>query len=212
MREKDDFGYDLTWLTQHSVNSEYTVEQAREQMNIYAHRDAQLAETGSTALQFNNLPYPVAMIGGFLRDIDMIPGSVFELYRFLEVGCGSAVKATMASDMFSYSVHAFDITDEHVAKSCETVKIFNQEQHVTVEQVCALTFDDYHLYDVIYLNRLFVGPETQLYLESRVWDMMSPNAFLILVNGLSTPGNDGDLIVSNDRGGAVYRKTYGNGD
>ena len=210
MREKDDYGYDLTWLTPKAINNESSVAEARERLNIYAHRDAQLAETGITDGMFNNLPYPVSLIGGFLKDIDdyaneFSDDSTLTLRTFLEVGCGSAVKATMAADLFYYMSSAIDISEEHVENSRKTVSAFNQERHVKVEQADALTYNQYASADVTFLNRLFLGPETQVNLERKVWDDMRTGSFLILVNGLSSwPGS---LIVANNKCGAVYRKT-----
>jgi SAM-dependent methyltransferase len=210
MRENDDYGYSLKWLDERTAVSYEDVSIAREQLNLYAHRDAQLAETGTTQGQFKNLPYPVSVIGGFLKDIDAYQDKLQDegidyptCLDFLEVGCGSAVKATMAAEIFAYRAHAIDNSPEHVTSARETVNRFNQEDHVTVELADASTFNEYSDYDIIYLNRLYVGPAQQTVLENRIYRDMRPGTYLILVNGLSEWP---DPIVRNTVNGAVYRK------
>lgn len=200
MRTHDDYGFSLEWVDETLAFASENVATLRRAVNDLAKRDQACFETGFSGGKWNNLAYSVSNVGHFLRMIDQYQDKMDEKGRtiglnvkFLEVGCGSGVKAVMASQIFAYMSEGFDIRPDYVSKAVETAALFKDKFSVFWDGDAWAQAVVYSNADVVYLNQLFTDPDEQHRIEQYIRDNMSQYAYLIGVNNISSPA-DWELV------------------
>lgn len=155
-----------------------------------------------------NAPYPLTAFGDLLEETDLydeIHGDHVAI-RLLDIGCGTGQLMAIASEFFVMECDGFDAVPEYVdAAEALFSKLENSQEWCNAWVDDALTAEvSYSAYDIVVLNRLFVGPGQQAELEQKVWKALSPGAYFIRLNNVSAV--QGTVVAQNGLGGCVIRK------
>lgn len=155
-----------------------------------------------------NTVYPLMAFGDLLDVIDRHSETAVNHVprEFLDIGCGAGQLMAIAAEYFGYFVDGFDIDPNMVQAAQELFENLGNpftyvwEQDATGKYVVAG-------YDVIVLNRLFVGPGQQEELERKVFKLAKRHAYIVKLNNITIPSRDeADPIASNSKGGIVVLK------
>jgi hypothetical protein len=174
---------------------------------IYSVTEAN-AQTGTYGGEFGNLPYPLEAFGDLLSEVDLYD----EVYgdhcakTLLDVGCGNGQLIAIASVYFGLEAQGIEINGDLLAAAYRLLEGLGRPA-----ELCSAWCEDadffqgYGDYDIVVLNRLYVGPAAQLELEEYIWSELKPGAYMIKLNNVSDT-EDIEIIASNNLGGIVARK------
>lgn len=188
-----------TWLTRR--NEEY--------FNlIMEYTEEWLTQAISNGMHLN-AAYPLKAFGDLLDAVDLHAEihSPIASWDFLDIGCGTGQLVAIASEMFGYEAHGMDYSGEYADRAEELFEKLPSHRYTQVWQQDAdtLTRGDMDHYDVVTLNRLYVGPMKQTELEARVASNLKPGGYLIKLNNVSMP-EGWEIVSRNTLGGVAIRK------
>ncbi len=109
-----------------------------------------------------------------MKPVTVHAPALFEVPKFLDVGCGPGTKMAIAEKLFGFYVHGIEI-DAGMAFDAAT-RLAATDAHI--EQGDAMHFEGYDGFDLIWLYRPFRDEALERELEQRVIDAMKPGAIL----------------------------------
>jgi SAM-dependent methyltransferase len=194
-----------------NMQHSWITEKRRQTWNtIYSYTEQHITK-GDGKDEFGNLPYPLAAFGDLLDEVDRYDEANGNevATKLLDIGCGSGQLVAIAAEFFGMRACGFDNDLKSVEAADELFwKLMPQGMYMSAWQQDADSFNFHDLarYDIVVLNRLFVGPVRQRELETNVFDYISPGSYMVKLNNVSVP-EDGTFICSNALGGSVVRKS-----
>lgn len=201
----DTYGGDISWLQ--------AADEAKYFRVLNAAKD--YSESGTRNGMHLNGPYPLHLLGKMLIAIDehqehLEQSGQYSLpaARLLDAGCGAGQLVLLASAVFNYGADGFDLDEKYIRQGTHLIQEMGEANWANVWVQDATKFDRYGDYDIVILNKLFVGPMQQSELEAKVQNELKPGGYLIKLNNV-TPVNSGmgfELILSDGLGGCVVRK------
>lgn len=199
----DRYGGDITWLPPQEEKTYFRVLNAA----------ADNRESGTRDGMHLNGPYPLHLFGQMLTRIDEYQDQLEQneeefvpAYRVLDAGCGAGQLVALAATVFSFSADGFDLDPKYIRQAnalLDELMVRGNYGETWIQD--ATEFEHYGDYDIVILNKLFVGPVAQAKLEAKVHDALKPGAYMIRLNNITLP--DGwEMIFSDGLGGSVIRK------
>lgn len=157
-----------------------------------------------------NQVYPLEAFGDLMDAVDRHSEvAVNHVPRtFLDVGCGSGQLVAIASIYFGLAGSGIDYDAELVsAANSLFIKLLDTSCYAWPADALDFPAEDYSYYDVITVNRPFVGPSQQEALERKVFQVAKPGTYLVKLNNYWMPSRDkADFVASNNKGGIVVLK------
>jgi len=188
---QDIAGFDISWADPTH----------RGLLNELVGLDATSIDNGIDGDYWQYRPYPVAMLGSVLKDVVY----KYEVFNFLEVGCGIGTKLVMANKIFGLRAFGFDRNSEYISRAKATLLqygcAFSDDVAVNVDD--AMEFQYYKDFDCIFLNRPIWNWNLEVSLERMVQDVIEPGTILILGNSLTAKDLDWPVV-----GEAVALKAF----
>lgn len=199
----DRYGGDITWLPAQEEQSYFHI------LN-YA---AETRDSGTRDGMHLNGPYPLHLFGQMLTRIDRyqdeleLSGAKYlPTFRVLDAGCGAGQLVALASEVFCYTADGFDLDEKYVKQARVLFKELGiSDAYAGAWVQDATEFEHYGDYDIVVLNKLFVGPVAQSKLEAKVHDELKSGAYMIRLNNITLP-EGWEMIFSDGLGGSVIRK------
>ncbi|MGA2412738.1 MAG: class I SAM-dependent methyltransferase [Candidatus Binataceae bacterium] len=149
--------------------------------------EASYTNTNENDVQFGYRPYPLGTFGSLLMTARAnVQQGNWARPRFLEVGCGPGTKLVLANKVFGLEVSGFDVDAQYI-KDAADLLVSQTLIDFQVRVDDAEDFDDYGLFDIVFLNRPLRDYDRQLQLEQHVMSRMGNGAVLILANSLTHP-------------------------
>lgn len=107
--------------------------------------------------------------------------------RYLEIGAGPGSKMMIAAGLFGLDARGFDI--------CEPMTDYARSIGLNVEQADAMDYSHYHEADIVWFNRVFQNPMTQVELENKVWTQLNPGTVVVCANLEQRPPSSWPIIL-----------------
>lgn len=151
-----------------------TVQQIRDAMTLAAKLDREWMRTDighdDTSRYVPWIPFPIYDFVALVAEA--LPETTGD--RFLDIGAGVGSKVLLADTIFNLDARGIERVPEYAAEA--------NRYGIPVRTADAMDYQNYDVFDLLFINRPFADPAEEAKLEMHVLDAMKPGAVLIGVN------------------------------